>query len=298
MNPQPHAPHRTAAVARRTRKAMALLVLIMLLGYGNTFSKPFHMDDAWLFSASENSTHTDDDSLENPGPARALVEFVNVQRHRGLIMVTMHLNYRLHAFNVFGYHVVNVIIHFAAAWTLFALVRVTLLLPRWQGRFDHSAFWLAFPVALFWLMHPLQTNAVTYIIQRMESMMGLFYFLTLYCLLRAAQSPQAGEAIQTLPTAVQLRWLQRAWQLPPSWYWYLTGWVCCALGCCCKEVMVTLLPVLLAYDYVFLARWEGDRRWFVTAAILALGEILRRRWLFYLGIAAMALWVGMPQLTR
>ena len=53
---------------------------------------------------------------------------------------------------------------------------------------------LAFAVALLWTVHPLQTEAVTYIVQRTESLMGLFYLLTLYCFIRGAecQTPKFG----------------------------------------------------------------------------------------------------------
>ena len=63
--------------------------------------------------------------------------------------------------------------------TLFGVVRRTLLQPRLRERFGAAANELALAVAVIWIVHPLQTESVTYMIQRAESIMGLFYLLTL-----------------------------------------------------------------------------------------------------------------------
>ena len=78
---------------------------------------------------------------------------------------------------------------FLSAMLVWAIVRRTLLLPYFGGRFNESAGWLAMAVAMLWALHPLQTEAVTYVVQRAESLMGLFYLLTLYLAIRALDSP-------------------------------------------------------------------------------------------------------------
>jgi len=86
-----------------------------------------------------------------------------------------------------GYHVLNLAIHILAGMTLFGIVRRTW--KKWArerkirtGEAGRPP-WVS-PVALVWTVHPLQTESVTCIIQRTESMMGLFYLLTLYCFIR------------------------------------------------------------------------------------------------------------------
>ena len=73
---------------------------------------------------------------------------------------------------------------------------------------------LAFVAALIWTVHPLQSQAVTYVIQRCESLMGLFYLLCLYCLIRGARANR-------------------------GWPWYVAGLAACWLGMGSKEVMIT-----------------------------------------------------------
>jgi protein O-mannosyl-transferase len=225
---------------RTIYKLIVLLILAGGIAYSNSLTKGFYLDDAlWIFN---------NDKIGD------FAEYLNAMRSRPAIALLLHLNYRIHGLNVFGYHLVNMSIHIAAALCLFGVVRRTLLLPKWAGRFAGNAHWLAFAIALLWEVHPLQTQAVTYIIQRCESLMGLFFLLSLYSFIRASQATS-------------------------KWGWYLLSWLSCIGGASCKEVMVTVLPVMLCYDYVFL----GTMR-----------ELIRRRAWFY-GVVG-AIWV-MPVIS-
>ena len=90
--------------------------------------------------------------------------------------------------NVWGYHLLNLAVHVGAGLALFGLIRRSLLAPALAGRYGAHASALAFVASLTWLVHPLHTQAVTYVVQRVESLMGLFYLLTMYCAIRAAES--------------------------------------------------------------------------------------------------------------
>src|SRR4030095_15544248 len=130
--------------------------------------------------------------------------------------------------DTFGYHAFNLVVHVAAALALYGLVRRTLLTEALRARYADRADWLALAVATLWAVHPLQTAAVTYVIQRAESMMSLFYLLTLYCLVRGVASAR--------PSA-----------------WYTAGVLACGLGAACKPVIATAPLLTLLYDRVFLA---------------------------------------------
>ena len=144
------------------------------------------------------------------------------------------------------------LVHLCAGLTLFGIVARTLRLPRMSEQFEKSAEWIAFAIALIWLVHPLQTQSVTYVIQRCESMMGMFYLLTLYCVLRGSQATR-------------------------GWPWYAAGIAAIWLGMGCKEVMATAVVVVPLYDRVFLASsWR---------------EVFQRRWAFYLGFVPAFAWL-------
>ena len=212
-------------------KAVPLLALVALLAYCNSFTKAFVFDDIHFIVA-------------NPDLGDA-ARYMGDWTGRPVVRLSVLLNHRLGGFEPAGYHALNLLVHLAAGLTLFGLVRRVLLLPRFEGRYDDAAPRLAFAVALLWLVHPLQTQAVTYIVQRCESMMGLFYLFALYAWLRGA----TGSG----------RW------------WYAGAVGSFALSCGCKEVAATLPPVLVAFDRVFLARsWrELARRWPAYLGILA-----------------------------
>jgi Flp pilus assembly protein TadD len=153
--------------------------------------------------------------------------------------------------NVRGYHFLNLAIHLVAGILLFGVVRRTLSTDRLTPRFGASASWLAFVVALVWLVHPLHTESVTYVVQRVESLAGLFYLLTLYCAIRAAHASSRGA-----------RW------------WAAAAAVGCALGMATKEVMVTAPIAVWLWDRVFLADRTRRPRWLLLAALAATWIVL------------------------
>lgn len=141
---------------------------------------------------------------------------------------TLVLNYAWGGFDPWGYHLVNVCVHLAAGLTLFALVSRTLKLPRFRDRFSESGDWLAFAVAAIWIVHPLNTQSVTYVIQRFESMMGLCFLLCMYCVLRFATS---------------VRW---------KFGWGLGAILSFFIGMGCKEVMAMAALVIPVFWWIFL----------------------------------------------
>jgi hypothetical protein len=108
---------------------------------------------------------------------------------RPMLSLSLAVNYRIGKYNVTGYHVLNVVIHILAAMAMYGVLRRTLLSETLRSRFGRHAFSLSLIATLIWAMHPLHTESVTYVIQRCESMMGLFLLLMLYCAIRSAGRP-------------------------------------------------------------------------------------------------------------
>jgi len=182
---------------------------------------------------------------------------------RPVAYLTFGLNYAVHGIHVWGYHAVNLAIHTAAALVLFGLVRRTLSRGHLAARYGRHSCGMGLTVALLWMAHPLQTESVTYVVQRIESLMGLFYLLTLYCFLRGQESVRLERRVGTEDAAGRLK--------VSTVSWYVGSVVCCALGMATKEVMVTAPVMVLWYDRVFVASsWR---------------EILRRRGGFYIPLA-------------
>jgi tetratricopeptide (TPR) repeat protein len=220
--------------------APLLLVIAGLLAYHNSFTAPFILDDVrWI---QENPT------IRHLWPIwDVLLPPSSLINGRPVVNFSLAVNYALGGYNVRGYHALNLAVHILAGLALLGVVRRTLLQPALRERFGAVANELALAVAIIWTVHPLQTESVTYVIQRAESIMGLLYLLTLYCFIRGAASPQ-----------------------PCLWYGLCVG--ACALGMASKEVMVSAPLMVLLYDRTFVS---GSFR-----------EASRRRWPLYLGLSS------------
>ena len=249
-----------------------MVVLAALAAYSSSFSGAFVLDDH-LAIIDNPSIRRLGGALSPPADASTF--------GRPLLNLTFALNYAIGGMNVWGYHVVNLLIHTLAGLVLFGIVRRTLLRPATApsgfsdcGRGEGtpptmaSATVLACSIAVIWIVHPLQTEAVTYISQRAESLMGLFYLLTLYCFVRGAENQKPDAGSQTPDTSNQK---QSNLHLPTSGIWLLASVFFCLLGATAKEIIVTAPVMVLLYDRTFAA---GSFR-----------EAWRLRWPYYLGLA-------------
>jgi hypothetical protein len=98
---------------------------------------------------------------------------------RPVVSLSLALNYAVSGLQPWSYHAFNLALHIANALLLLGIVRRTVRGERADGT--------ALAVALIWLVHPLLTESVTYVVQRTELLMALFFLLTLYCVIRGWQ---------------------------------------------------------------------------------------------------------------
>lgn len=220
--------------------ALLLVAIVTGVAFANSFSGPFIFDG--LASIEKNtSIHRVSESL-SPPPDSLTVS------GRPLLNLSLALNYALDERNPRGYHLANLLIHVLAALALFGILRRTLLQPALRPRFGDASLPLASAIAILWAVHPLQTESVTYVVQRAESLMGLFYFLTIYCFIRATEENARGLA------------------------WPALAVIAALCGMATKEVMITAPLMALLYDRTFVA---GTFR-----------DALAKRWRFYLALAS------------
>ena len=152
---------------------LSLLVILGLLLYAQTLSSPFILDDHQNILENPNIRWT---GFSWSGIKKAGLD--SPASRRPVANLSFALNYYFHRYNIVGYHIVNIFIHITTSILLFFLVKTTLNLPLLSSRYDLSE-WIPFFTALIWLVHPLQTQSVTYIVQRMNSLTAMFYILSL-----------------------------------------------------------------------------------------------------------------------
>ena len=237
-----------------------ILALTAAAAYANSFAGVFLFDDIIRI-------------VEEPRIQRLWPVGPLLTGERPVVDLTLAINHAVSGLQTWSYHAFNLVIHILAGVTLYGVAWRTILragtkapspegadLSRPGGEQTSTpegsaapARFLAFGIALLFLVHPLQTQSVTYIIQRGESMMGLFYLLTLYCAIRAVDSSRA------------------AW-------WCVAAIVACALGMGTKAVMVTAPVMVVLWDWVFLGNqrtpFELRRRRLLYAGLLATWTVL------------------------
>lgn len=198
---------------------IATIAISGIAAYSNTMSVPFLFDDIGRI--------VDETAVRTVWPPTVAMGNSN----RPFAQYTFALNYAWHGYTVWGYHAVNLGIHVFSALFLFGFARLTLL--RCAPKYSEHSDLIAFSIAIVWVVHPLNTQAVTYIVQRLESLMGLAYLATLYCFAKSQGSRR-------------------------TWAWQLCSVGTCAYGMGCKEVMVSAPIIVLWYDRAFIAKSWRD----------------------------------------
>jgi Flp pilus assembly protein TadD len=161
---------RHGGLAGRVAVAFAVTVaLLAVVAYWPSFQVPFFLDDF--------RTLLENPMLQNAFDPAAVWRF---SEPRFIASWTLAANYTVHGEALLGYHVVNFAIHLIAGGALFSFVRALLVSPALAADGEaHWRRWVPWIALALFLLHPLQTQAVTYIVQRYTSLMAMFYLLTL-----------------------------------------------------------------------------------------------------------------------
>jgi len=221
--------------------AAVVIALAAFLVYRNTFAVPFYFDDRQAVTDNDSIKHLNLEALNPPS------EHVAGALGRPLVNLSLAVNYAISGDDVGSYHKLNLIFHVLASWLLLGVLRRTLQRPLLAETFGQDALPLAFFITLLWSVHPLLTETVTCVAQRNESMVAIFYLLTLYCFVRSVDSP-----------------VEKAWQS--------SAIAVCFLGVAAKEVMVTAPLMVLLYDRAlvagtFRAAWAARRKFYAQLVL-------------------------------
>jgi len=156
------------------------VLLFLIIIYANTLKVPFYFDD---LSVIDEKLKVDSFSLKN----FYNVSFKGIAKNRPISNLTLALNYNLSKDPLF-FHTVNIAIHIFCFLFVFLFFKELLALPTVPQRYKRNSINIALIASTFWAVHPIQTQAVTYIVQRMTSLCALFSFMCLYFYLRARKS--------------------------------------------------------------------------------------------------------------
>ena len=211
----------------------SVLVLIGLLIYGQTFSFGFVFDDSAFIV---NNLYIKDFSR-----IPLIWHFFPMTRLMG--MYSFALNYYFNQIHPQGYHIFNFIVHLAATGLVWALAGLLFKTIKWFPAQDRLSKELPFMIAVLFLVHPCQTQAVTYISQRFESMATVFYLGTMYCYLSARL---AGDRVNKIRL------------------FGLSG-LLAVFGLMTKEVVITVPAMMLAGEWILFPKKDNKTLYIVLA---------------------------------
>lgn len=165
-------------------RILVLLCFLLFLVYINTFNASWHLDDFHNITQNPRIQIKDlypvtlyNAVLENTGKNKVF--------HRPVSNFSFAVNWHFSQANVSSYHVVNTFVHILAAFFLYLTVLVLLKTPNLSGKYHGSEHFIALLATVLWAANPIQTQALTYIVQRMASMAAMFYILGIYLYINA-----------------------------------------------------------------------------------------------------------------
>ncbi|MEZ6136575.1 MAG: tetratricopeptide repeat protein [Pirellulaceae bacterium] len=229
----------------RPAKAYMLLAVIalaaaVLLAYFASLDSAFVYDD-------------DPVIVENPS-VRSVAAAWQTPLFRRLAFVSFAMNYELNGLSAYGFRLTNVLIHIASSLLLFEFVRRVLSSSRLNERLRRSRSGLAFAISLLWAVHPLQTQSVTYIVQRMESLSGMFLL---------------GSLVLFAHSKASRRWAA---------VWAIAALTCWGAAIMSKETAIVFPLLVVAYDRLFVSTsWRecfvSSKTFYTLISIGAIGAM-------------------------
>ena len=236
-------------------------VVYIVLGaviYANTLHAPFHFD------GKANIVENPHIRITDLTWEQLTVVGESPQSNRPVALLSFALNYYIGQYDVTGYHLVNIVIHIGNATLLYLLIHLTLGIrserfPDPSCAASLNRHYIAIFAGMMWLVHPLHTQSVTYILQRMNSMAALFSLLTLLCYVKGRNVQRTGvRSTQGHARQVGL--------------WFFGGACSAVLALGSKEMTATLPFFVILYEWYFYQelRWQWVRQhlgWIIGAVV-------------------------------
>ena len=210
--------------------SIVLICLVGVIAYSNSLDCSFHFDDI--------STIINNIAIRDLSNVKAWWDFVP---SRPIGTLSFALNYHFHRLDLWGYHLVNLVIHIVNALLVWWLVMLTMATPVMRDQpIERHKGAMALFTALLFVCHPLATQSVTYIVQRLASLATLFYLLSLALYVKG-----------------------RLWEGNKDtriFFFYAGSILCAVLGMLTKEIVFTLPFALVLYEFSFIKTdvWKID----------------------------------------
>ena len=182
--------HSQSIPYRKIGMAGLTLFIAIFLVYSNSYNTAWQFDDLPNITLNPriHLEQLDKDSLVRAIYASPYeMRFEGERLYRPVAALSLALNWYFGKDNVIGYHLVNTLIHFITAFFLYLTICSLLKAPNLPQRQKIKIHQISLLAALIWAIHPIQTQSITYIVQRMAAMAALFTICGIYFYVRSHQ---------------------------------------------------------------------------------------------------------------
>jgi protein O-mannosyl-transferase len=237
-----------------------LFILLILVSYSNSFLVPFHFDDF------HNITLNSKLHIDNLLPKTIYEALIHNPAGSGMFYrpvsnLSLGINWYFGKSNVTGYHIFNIVVHILTAFFLYMTIVNLLKTPKLSSHYEKDKYFIAVLAACLWAVNPIQTQAVTYIVQRMAAMAAMFYIMGIFCYLEARFSDA---------------WTKRS-------LWSLGVVISFLLAVGSKENAIMFPISLLLVEMVFfqnMASPEIRKKMMILGSVALLGVLVSGAWFF------------------
>ncbi len=248
------------SILNKTIVHFFIIAILSLIAYSNTFKVPFLFDDDKVIVT--NPIIKDLKYFTDPSKAKIFKGHFGYHtfRSRYIGYLTFALNYKLNGLDVAGYHIVNLLIHICTSLFIYFLVILTFKTPfMLESRIKDYSVYIAFFTALLFACHPVQTEAVTYIWQRVTSLAAMLYVISLaaYAKWRLSVHHSTAEGIHN---SFNTRYIS----------FYLISIISAIFAMKTKQIAFTLPVIIVLYESLFFGGKLKKRIMYIVPFLLTL----------------------------
>ncbi len=229
-----------------------LIVILISICYANTLVQEWHFDD-YPNIVDDQNIHWEDISLDTVIKTITNDAYGSARFTRPLPRISFGLNYYLSGLHTFSYHLTNILIHIiTASFAYLVFIHfLEVLAVKGKSNWNKEILWqdIALLGAVLWAIHPLQTQAVTFIVQRMATMAAMFYIMSMFCYMKARAGNRKKSQIV---------------------FFYLVSFVLWICAIASKENAVLLPMSLVLYEVIFF----GINRKKIVSVALMIGVLI------------------------
>jgi len=228
---------------------LSLLALLIVI-YGNSFNGEWHFDDFQNIVNNKNVhiTSLSEISKSFSAPKALNLAAANSSRNeiiRPVAYLSFALNYYFGRLDVYGYHLVNFVILFLNSIILFLFIQRTLNLPLLRDKYATISYPVALLATVYWASSPVNVNAVSYIVQRMTSLAGLFYLSSMYLYLLGRTSEKSFR----------------------MYLFFVLSFISAILSLGTKEIAIMIPFSIFIYDFLLIDGVKNIKKYIVVVVI-------------------------------